>query len=82
VTRLVLPLAEIPACISESVKTCLAAHGLSLSEPVLVELGNNAAQALFSIDQADHGEPEDGVDVDVDATDVFYRAQYGQEPRK
>lgn len=77
-TKLVLPLAEIPACISDAVKSCLAAHGLSLSEPVLVELGNNAAQALFSIDQSEAHDEHD----DVDATDVFYRAQYGQEPRK
>lgn len=50
-TRLLLPLAEMPACITDSVRVCLAAHGLTLSEEVLVELGRNAAQALISIDE-------------------------------
>lgn len=50
-SKLVLQLAEVPACVSESIDVCLKAHGLSLSRELLVELGNNVAQGLYSIDQ-------------------------------
>src|SRR5690242_14706497 len=47
-----LPLAKVPAVISESAATTLRAHGLMLSPELLRELGNNTAQALLSLDLA------------------------------
>ena len=51
--KLLLPLHEIPPVLRESIRCCLAAHGMTLSEPLVVELGNNLAQALISIDEAE-----------------------------
>lgn len=73
-TRLLLPLVEIPPCVRESLRVCLKAHDIELPEEVLVECGNNVAQGLFSIDVADHGEPDDD---EVDSLDVFHRATTG-----
>lgn len=50
-SKLILPLAEVPACVRESIDVCLKAHGLSLSPELLLELGNNVAQGLYSIDE-------------------------------
>lgn len=77
-SRLVLPLAEVPAVIRESARAVLKSHGFAIVrestlpgttanraahgvlteaeiEMLLRELGNNAAQALFSIDQSEEG---------------------------
>lgn len=54
-----LPVAKMPAVISASTETTLAAHALKLSPDVLRELGNNIAQALYSLDLAAFGGPEE-----------------------
>jgi hypothetical protein len=62
-SKVLLPLGEMPDVIRESARTVLAAHGYQLcdargnfinlgeTEAVLRELGNNASQALCSIDE-------------------------------
>lgn len=46
-----LPLAAMPAAISESVAVALKAHGLSFSPDLLSEIGRNVAQALCALDE-------------------------------
>jgi hypothetical protein len=41
-----LPMADMPAAISDSIAVTLKAHGLSLSPDVLRELGTNTAEML------------------------------------
>jgi hypothetical protein len=47
-----LPMADMPAAISESIAVTLKAHGLSLSPDILREIGNNTTQALCALDVA------------------------------
>ena len=49
-TTMRLPLAKVPAVISESAATTLRAHALELSPELVRELGRNVAQALLSLD--------------------------------
>lgn len=49
--KLTLELKAIPPCLRESLRCVLKPHGIELPEHVLVEAGNNLAQALFSIDE-------------------------------
>jgi len=51
--RITIALRAAPACIAESITTTLAAHGLSLSDALLSELGRNTAQALVDLDESD-----------------------------
>lgn len=52
-SKVLLVLAEMPACIRDSMRACLAAHGLKLDEPLLIEISNNVAQGLVSLDDGD-----------------------------
>lgn len=50
-TKLLLPMNELPGVIRESLRRVLMERKLSLPEEVLRESGNNIAAALFSIDE-------------------------------
>lgn len=50
-TKMTLPLAEMPAAISDSIAVTLKAHGLTFSPELLGELGRNTAQALCALDE-------------------------------
>ena len=60
--KVVMKLAEMPACIRDSIRTCLAAHGMTLSPELLVELGNNVAQGLTSLDEGLDTDPNTSSD--------------------
>jgi len=50
VSKMTLPLAAMPAAISQSVADVLKVHGLTLTPDLLRELGNNVTQALYGLD--------------------------------
>lgn len=50
-TKLLLPIGEVPGVIRESLRSTLKAYGCELPEDVLHHAGNCAAQALYSIDE-------------------------------
>ncbi len=52
-TKMTLPMEQMPSAISESVTAVLQAHGLTLSPELLRELGNNVTQALWALDPSD-----------------------------
>lgn len=56
--KMTLPMASMPSVIRESIATALLAHGLTLSDDMLDELGRNVTQALWSLDPTD-GEVEE-----------------------
>jgi len=45
-----LPVAAMPAAISDSVAAVLRVHGISIPPDILIEIGKNATQALFGLD--------------------------------
>jgi len=61
-TKLILPLGEIPGVIRESARTVVKSHGFVIAKPdgsplnpdelerLFSELGRNSSQALFAID--------------------------------
>lgn len=50
-TKMTLPMVEMPGVIRESVRAVLCVHGLTLSPDLLREIGNNTTQALYGIDE-------------------------------
>lgn len=52
-TKLLLPMAEMPGCIRESLRSVLRPHGITLPEPILHEAGNNITQGLFAVDEGE-----------------------------
>lgn len=49
IRSLTINIGEAPSCIRESIRTTLRAHGIELAEPIMRELGNNTAQALYNL---------------------------------
>ncbi len=52
-----VPLAEVPAVIAESIRTCLKARGIELTDDIICEASRNSAQALVSIDRNEDNQP-------------------------
>ena len=50
-SRFHLEVREMPGVITESARAVFAAHGLTVTPEILREIGNNATQALASIDE-------------------------------
>lgn len=73
-SRMVLPVSEIPGVIRESTRCVLVAHGFAIVdkrgalitderlEQLLRELGNNVAQGLYSIDETPNDDADEALD--------------------
>jgi hypothetical protein len=50
--KALIDIKQSPPVISETVRLVLRVHGITLSEAVLREIGNNTAQALMVLDES------------------------------